>query len=100
MMCVETIGKVRRDHFVLGKSIKEICRTRGLSRGTVRKVLRSETTAFTYERQKQPYPRLGPWIDRLEDVLVENEKRPKKERFPLPDKRMEHSLRRGHADLG
>jgi len=81
MICVETIGKVRRDHDVFGKGIKEICRTRGLSRGTVRKILRSEETSFNYDRQKQPYPRLGLWIDRLEEMLLENEKRPKKERF-------------------
>ncbi len=80
-MSVETIGKVRRDYFVLGRTIKEICRTRGVSRNSVRKVLRSASADFSYERRSQPYPRLGPYIERLEAMLEANEKRPKKERF-------------------
>ena len=50
MLIVETIGRVRRDHFVGKKGIKRIARERGLSRNTVRKILRSEETAFSYER--------------------------------------------------
>jgi len=43
---VETIGRIRRE-FVKGRSIKEISRALGLSRNTVRKVVRSEETAFS-----------------------------------------------------
>jgi DNA invertase Pin-like site-specific DNA recombinase len=46
MLIVETIAKVRRDHIVDKKSIKAIARDRGLSRNTVRKVLRSGETSF------------------------------------------------------
>ena len=41
MLCVETIGKIRRAHFRDGRSIKGISRDFRLSRETVRKVLRS-----------------------------------------------------------
>ena len=41
MLVVETIGRIRREHFVKGKSIKEIVRELKVSRNTVRKVLRS-----------------------------------------------------------
>ena len=51
---------VRRYYLVEKKSIKEICRVLNLSREPIRKIVRSETTAFTYERQVQPYPKLGP----------------------------------------
>jgi len=37
MLVVETIAKIRRAHFVDGKSIKQICRELRLSRNTVRK---------------------------------------------------------------
>lgn len=47
MLVVETIAKIRRAYFVQGKAIKEICRELRVSRKTVRKVLRSEETAFT-----------------------------------------------------
>jgi hypothetical protein len=47
---VETIARIRREHFVKGKTIKEIARDLGVSRNTVRKVLRSGETSFEYER--------------------------------------------------
>jgi DNA-binding CsgD family transcriptional regulator len=37
MLVVETIGRIRREYFVQGKSIKEIARDLRLSRNTVRK---------------------------------------------------------------
>ena len=49
MLIVETIGRIRREHFLKGKSIKEIARDLKISRNTVRKVLRSGETAFSYE---------------------------------------------------
>ena len=61
MLTVETIAKIRRDHFKDGKSIKAIARTRGVSRNTVRKVLRTNETAFRYDRHAPAvYPKLGP----------------------------------------
>ena len=42
MFVVETIARIRRAHFVQGKSIKAICRELRVSRKTVRKVIRSE----------------------------------------------------------
>ena len=53
MLVVETIAKIRRAHFVEGKSIKQICRELRLSRNTVRKVIRSGATEFTYDRTVQ-----------------------------------------------
>lgn len=40
MLVVETVARIRREFFVKGKSIKEIVRDLGVSRNTVRKVLR------------------------------------------------------------
>jgi len=61
MLVVETIAKIRRAFFVQQKPIKAICRELRLSRKVVRKVLRSEATAFRYERETQPLPKIGPW---------------------------------------
>ena len=57
MLVVETVARIRREHFVKGKTIKEIVRDLKVSRNTVRKVLRSGATAFEYERERQPKPR-------------------------------------------
>ena len=54
MFVVETIARIRRAHFVQGRSIKAICRELRVSRKTVRKVIRSEETDFRYEREQQP----------------------------------------------
>jgi orotate phosphoribosyltransferase-like protein len=59
MLVVETIGRIRREHCVKGKSIKEIARELKVSRNTVRKVLRSGATSFEYMRVVQPRPKLG-----------------------------------------
>jgi orotate phosphoribosyltransferase-like protein len=42
MLVVETIAKIRRAHFVDGKSIKQICRELRVSRNTVRKVMQRD----------------------------------------------------------
>jgi transposase len=66
-----------------GKSIKEIARDLRLSRNTVRKVLRSEETSFSYERQVQPRPKLGRWKEELDRLLATNAEAPARERLTL-----------------
>ena len=83
MLVVETIGRIRREHFVQGKSIKEIARDLRLSRNTVRKVLRSEETSFSYERQVQPRPKLGRWKEELDRLLATNAEASARERLTL-----------------
>jgi hypothetical protein len=61
MLIVETIGRIRREHLIKGKSIKESARDLKISRNTVRKVLRSGETSFSYAREIQPRPKLGRW---------------------------------------
>ena len=73
MLIVETIAKIRRAFFGQGKPIKAICRELGLSRKVVRKVVRSKATEFRYEREAQPLPKIGPWSDKLDQLLLANE---------------------------
>jgi transposase len=83
MLVVETIGRIRREHFVRGKSIKEIVRALKVSRNTVRKVLRSGATSFEYMRVVQPRPKLGSWHADLDGMLSANESKPARERLTL-----------------
>src|SRR5271165_222830 len=83
MLIVETIGRIRREHLVQGKSIKEIARDLKLSRNTVRRVLRSGETAIVYEREVQPRPRLGRWKADLDQLLTENAGKSTRERLTL-----------------
>jgi transposase len=83
MLVVETIAKIRRAYFIQGHSIKQICRELRVSRNTVRKVVRSGATEFSYGRSTQPRPKIGPWRSELDDMLGENGLRPKRERLTL-----------------
>ena len=83
MLVVETVAKIRREHFGRGKGVKTIARELGLSRNTVRKVLRSGETAFEYERSEQPHPKLGAFIPRLEAMLDANAAGARKDRLTL-----------------
>src|SRR5208337_5285782 len=65
------------------KPIRAICREFHLSRKVVRKVIRSEATEFRYERGRQPRPRLDPWRDRLDGLLLANEEKAARERLTL-----------------
>src|SRR5450432_1859931 len=83
MLIVETIGRIRREHLVKGKSIKEIARDLRISRNTVRKILRSGETSFSYEREVQPRPRLGLWKAELDRMLTANAGNSMRERLTL-----------------
>jgi hypothetical protein len=66
---VETIAKIRRGLRV--------------SRKVVRKIVRSDATKFRYECSTQPLPKIGPWRDRLDCLLLTNEDKPASERLTL-----------------
>ena len=77
------IAKIRRAFFIQGKSIKAICRELRVSRKVVRKVIRSGTTEFRYEREEQPLPKIGHWRDTLDQLLLANETKAARERLTL-----------------
>jgi transposase len=83
MLIVETIARIRREHFIKGKTIKEIARDLKVSRNTVRKVLRSGETSFEYERVVQPRPKLGRWAAELDGLLGANAAKSAREQLTL-----------------
>jgi transposase len=83
MLVVETVARIRREHFVKSKTIKEIARDLRVSRNTVRKVLRSGETSFEYERNVQPRPKLGQWTAALDELLEGNAAKPAREQLTL-----------------
>ena len=80
MLTVETIRKIRLARHRDGKPIRQIARDLNHSKNTVKKVLRSEATVFHYERNSQPRPKLGPFLESLEARFEEDQKLPKKRR--------------------
>ncbi len=51
-----------------------------MARDTVRKVLRSGATEFSYKREVQPLPKLGAWVEVLGGILETEAALPKRER--------------------
>jgi len=83
MLVVETVVRIRREH-AAGKPIKAICRDLRLSRKVVRKAIRAEEGAFSYQRREtQPFPKIGSVRERLDQLLAENETRSRRDRLKL-----------------
>ncbi|BBC73480.1 hypothetical protein AEB_P2612 [Altererythrobacter sp. B11] len=82
MLVVETVVRIRREH-ASGKAIKAIARDLRLSRKVVRKAIRAPEGAFDYRRTVQPLPRLGPFQERLDTLLTENEARHRRDRLRM-----------------
>jgi transposase len=83
MLTVDTIGRIRREHFLKGKTIRRVARDLKVSRNTVRKVLRSGETSFAYQREVQPRPKLGRWMAELDKLLAGNAAKAFRERLTL-----------------
>lgn len=82
MLVLETVLKIRREH-AAGKAIKAIARDLKLSRKVVRKVIRAPEADFSYRREVQPLPRIGPFQERLDTLLEEDEVRPRREKLRI-----------------
>src|SRR5260221_510230 len=83
MLTVETIGRIRREHFVNGKTIRQIARDLRVSRNTVRKMLRSGETSLAYDRDVQPLPKVGRWTTDLDELLARIETKAAREQLTL-----------------
>jgi transposase len=80
MLTVETIRKIRLAIQRDGKSIHQTARDLKVSRNTVRKVIRSEQTAFEYRRRVQPKPALGDYVEELDKWLACDHRLPRNQR--------------------
>ena len=63
--------------------MKKIARELHVSRNTVRKILRTDETDFSYERERQPLPKTGVWKEEIDGFLTTNEGMPSHERLTL-----------------
>ena len=76
MMTVETIGRIRREHFVKGKGIRRIAGDLKVSRQTVRKAIAAGGSERRYRRETHQWlPQLGAFVARLEELLTANAER-------------------------
>ena len=79
MLKVDQYEFIRTGHRVYGKKIKEIARETGHSKNTIKKVLRGQFEGYK-ERDKQPFPVLGPYLEIIDGWLRSDKENPKKQR--------------------
>lgn len=81
MISVEEHETIRRLYYLEHQSGRQIAKTLGISRQSVAKALESEQ-APTYTLSKpRRAPQLGPYKARIEELLTENKRLPKKQRY-------------------
>jgi transposase len=81
MLILETVVRIRREH-ADGKSIKAIARDLRVSRKVVRKAIRAPE-AGCLSAVGATASRIGPFQERLDTLLTENEARPRRERLRM-----------------
>ena len=77
---MESQTKIRRMYHVKGYSINEIIRKTGISRNTIRKIIRADQVSSNYQRKEQPEPRLGEYKEIVESWLSDDARLPRKQR--------------------
>lgn len=78
---MESIAKIRRMYHVEGKAIRAIARELGISKNTVKKIIRSDTTKFELAKYEKKKPLIGEYLARLDELLKENLKEPLRRRM-------------------
>ncbi|MFQ5813886.1 MAG: IS21 family transposase [Anaerolineae bacterium] len=81
MIKVEEIEAIRRAYFVDGLSIREIGRRLHHGRRLIRNAI-ADAGPFRYQLQSpRPAPILGPYKQRIDELLEESEQQPRKQRY-------------------
>ena len=81
MLQVKNREQIRRAYYVEGKSMRQIGEELRHSYWTIRRVLDDiEPGRYRVSRSK-PAPVLGPYKGRIEELLSESEKQPRKQRY-------------------
>jgi len=81
MIKVEDIEAIRRAYFIEGLSMREIARTLHHGRRLVKKAI-ADPGPYQYQlRKPRATPVLGPYQDRIDQLLVESEEQPRKQRY-------------------
>ena len=81
MIKVENRERIRRAYFKEKKSQRQIARELGHSRKTVRKAIESAEPGDYALRKARPAPVLGAYKARIDELLEENERLPRKQRY-------------------
>ena len=80
MIKVDEREEIRRAYYVEEKSIRQIARELHHSRDRVKKAIESAEPVTYTLKKRRPAPVLGPYMARIDELLEENERLPRKQR--------------------
>ena len=81
MVKVDQIAQIRRAYYIEEKSIRQIAKEFNHSRATIRKALRSAQPQKYRLKQERAAPVLGPYKERIKELLAESEQMPRKQGY-------------------
>jgi transposase len=81
MISVEKREQIRRAYFIENKTMRAIAKELHCSRDTIKKAIASpEGEPYTLTKER-PAPVLGPYTARIDELLAESERMPRKQRY-------------------
>ena len=95
---MDIYGRIRRAVLVDGRSQRAVAREFGISRDSVRKMLRFSVPPGYQRQQPIKRPRLDPWLGVIDAILAEDKARPVKQRHTA--KRIFERLKEEHGFCG
>ena len=84
MLTVEKWEEIRRLYFIEKKSMRQIVKETGHAWRTVKRAIKSEGPGKYRLSQPRAAPVLGPYKERIQELLAENEKLPRKQQYTTP----------------
>jgi transposase len=73
--------RIRRGYHLEHKSIRQLAREEGCSRDTVRRAIANDAPKSWRIKRKRPAPVFGPYQQRVEALLAQNDRLPRKQRY-------------------
>lgn len=95
---MEVYARVRRAVQVDGMSVRQAAREFGLSRKTIRRMLQFSLPPGYQRKKPVGRPKLGPWLGIIDQILVDDQSQPKKQRHTA--KRIFDRLKAEHGFRG
>lgn len=95
---MEVYARVRRAVQVDGMSVRQASREFGLSRKTIRRMLQFSLPPGYQRKKPVARPKLGPWLGVIDQILVDDQSQPKKQRHTA--KRIWDRLKDEHGFTG
>ena len=79
----EAKERIRRSYYLEHKSMRQIAREEGYSRPTIEKAIANQTPPPYSLTRPKPAPIFGPYKERVEALLHQNEQMPRKQRYTV-----------------